>query len=481
MALSNIFLRTLLFGNAFAKKENEALAPEVVAAHIASGTPLDELKAKRNLISDISLETDSKENTNGLIVVIPGNGWGNTLASKHAECAEKAGCKELVLRYQHDKSVDEIVEMHAKRIAQLYDEDKFELPIHGRGYSVGGILGAGIMEKVIDEIKKTERYTQLSPKPTIVKSYMAMNTGRSISALINSRVPYLRITPFFRNFFGAQNIDLEETTKKLANEYNVACHVVVCKKDSVIPEGARPFEPYKGLLNAHFNTVRSDYNTLMAPVYQLIGFLPRVLNNIILPIIVTTFVSIATFSVAIPNMFAEKAYNSVDNPFLKYCFGFFSGVLALAIIAIPFALCSAVATTLSQLYNSVIMEFTGIWPGQQQYVKGEVPNLVVNKVKPLTDNYHINAMWTLGLNHLGLNFNTTYDVHSLTLAELKKVNLHDSHEKAVPHCQARFRGAMVEGGTTLDELSKSLGIEQVTKKANEQIGISETGEKPSPN
>ena len=150
-----------------------------------------------------------------------------------------------------------------------------------------------------------------------------MNTGRSISALINSRIPYLRITPFFRNFFGAQNIDLEETTKKLANEYKVDCHVVVCENDLVIPEGARPFEPDKGLLNAYSNTVRSDYNTLMAPVYQLIGFLPRVLNNIILSIIVTTFVSIVTFSVAIPNMFAEKAYNSVDNPFLKYCFGFF--------------------------------------------------------------------------------------------------------------------------------------------------------------
>lgn len=74
MALSNIFLRTLLFGNPFAKKENEALAREVVAAHIASGASLDELEAKRNLISDISPETDLSESTNGLIVVIPGNG-----------------------------------------------------------------------------------------------------------------------------------------------------------------------------------------------------------------------------------------------------------------------------------------------------------------------------------------------------------------------------------------------------------------------
>lgn len=270
--------------------------------------------------------------------------------------------------------------MHAKRIAKLYNEKRFNLPIHGRGYSVGGILGAGIMEKVIDEIEKTKRYQTENEGIQIVKSYMAMNTGRSISALINSRVPYLRITPFFRNFFGAQNIDLEETTKKLANEYNVDCHVVVCENDLVIPEGARPFEPYKGLLNAHFNTVRSNYN----PIYQLFAFPLRVLNNIILPTIVTTFVSIVTFSVAIPNMFAEKAYNSVDNLFLKCCLGFFSGVLALAIIAIPFALCSAAATTLSQLYNSVIMEFTGAWPGQQQNLE-DTPHLVVNKIKALSE------------------------------------------------------------------------------------------------
>ena len=119
MALSNIFLRTLLFGNAFAKKENEALAPEVVAAHLDKGISLDELQAKRNLISDISPETDLSESTHGLIVVIPGNGWGNTLASKHAECARKAGCKELVLRHDHDRSVDKIVKMHAKRIAKI--------------------------------------------------------------------------------------------------------------------------------------------------------------------------------------------------------------------------------------------------------------------------------------------------------------------------------------------------------------------------
>ena len=126
------------------------------------------------------------------------------------------------------------------------------------------------------------------------------------------------------------------------------------------------------------------------------------------------------------------------------------------------------------------MEFTGTWPGQQQYVENKVPNLVVNKVKPLTDNYHINAMRTLGLNYLGLDFNTTCDVHSLTLSELKKVNLHDSYNKAHPNLRRKCLDAMGEGCTELKGLSKSLGIEQVAKKADEQIGISKTGEQLNP-
>lgn len=90
-------------------------------------------------------------------------------------------------------------------------------------------------------------------------------------------------------------------------------------------------------------------------------------------------------------------------------------------------------------------------------------------------------MESLGLDDLGLNHSADYPIHGLTLNEINEAKGLDEHYTDLSSdYNCSFRQLYIDT-KELNDISEYLGHQKVKKKANEQIGISETGEKPSPN
>ncbi len=175
----------------------------------------------------------------GTLVVFPMNAEINHTEHENYIKAKKKNQRCLSFLYPKGKTIDETVDYFVEEIYDNYKRGRIDLPIEGIGYSVGGIIGSEVMERLNEKIKDADRYKKKEEgsEDKIISQYTAMNSGRSISHLVKKAADIPDVGLWL---LGMTNINLEDNIRALEKK-GIKVNIISAIDDEVIPIQLRPF------------------------------------------------------------------------------------------------------------------------------------------------------------------------------------------------------------------------------------------------